>query len=169
MTAGITGEAPEYVDRDALAGALRTVAACWEGPRNEEWPPRQAAAYVTEYLIRDQPKRGSEWLEDGQPGLTPDQARRAVFGYIARAAPGEGPRAWAMVIDALEGRLQPPVAPDNELSCVPGTPLCAWCHRPIPAERGPLARYCRDSHRVSHHRARKREKLTGRPPGRQPR
>jgi hypothetical protein len=35
---------------------------------------------------------------------------------------------------------------------------CQWCQRPIPLARGPKARYCRNSHRVSAHRAAKRER-----------
>jgi hypothetical protein len=46
----------------------------------------------------------------------------------------------------------------------PGIPLsvlkCAWCGKPIPAARGPLARYCTNSHRVTAHKARKRQQAT---------
>jgi hypothetical protein len=33
---------------------------------------------------------------------------------------------------------------------------CAWCSRPIPAARGPKARFCKNGCRVSAHRAKKR-------------
>lgn len=34
---------------------------------------------------------------------------------------------------------------------------CAWCSAPIPVSRGPAARFCKNSHRISAHRAKKRE------------
>lgn len=46
-------------------------------------------------------------------------------------------------------------------SVIPATAVsvltCQWCQAPIPLARGPKARYCRNSHRVSAHRAKKRE------------
>jgi hypothetical protein len=46
---------------------------------------------------------------------------------------------------------------ENAAVAVPDFALrCQWCSAPIPPERGPAARYCRNSHRVSAHRAKKR-------------
>jgi hypothetical protein len=53
-------------------------------------------------------------------------------------------------------------------SAVPVSVLaCQWCSGPIPLARGPKARYCRNSHRVSAHRAKKRQQANaGASPGR---
>jgi hypothetical protein len=37
-------------------------------------------------------------------------------------------------------------------------PRCRWCGEPIPPERGPIAIYCRDSHRVAAAKLAKRER-----------
>lgn len=171
----MTADAGETViDRERLAGALRTAAECWDGPRVPDWPPRPAAAYVIRHMVDDQPRRASEWLGDGQEGLTAEQARRAIFGYVARAAPeGEAGRAWQAVADAYAGVLTAPSdnsgpVPESAAADGPAPRACLWCHRPVPLQRGPLARYCKTGCRVSHHRARKREANRRSPAGTAP-
>ena len=66
-------------------------------------------------------------------------------------------------LDSLEESL----SPDHDRAAVPGFALkCQWCSGDIPPERGPKARYCRNSHRVSAHRAKKRQANAGASPGR---
>jgi hypothetical protein len=56
----------------------------------------------------------------------------------------EWERRWPDPVEAV-----PAAIPDFAL-------LCQWCGNAIPAERGPKAKFCRASHRVSSHRAKKR-------------
>jgi hypothetical protein len=50
---------------------------------------------------------------------------------------------------------------EGSSSTSPAVPVsvltCQWCQGPIPLARGPRARYCRNSHRVSAHKAKKRQ------------
>ena len=57
------------------------------------------------------------------------------------------------------GELEDTEAPGNRQPEVPVSVLkCAWCSRPIPVARGPLAKFCRNGCRVSSARARKRQR-----------
>lgn len=55
--------------------------------------------------------------------------------------------------ERYEGTGMPSSSPAVPLSVL----TCQWCSRPIPLARGPKARYCSNSHRVSAHRAKKRQ------------
>jgi hypothetical protein len=155
MTETLEHDAPA-VDRDELARAIRAAAAAWDGPRLPEAAPRTVAGEVISSRITDQPRRGSAWLGDGQPGLTASQARAAVRAFVMKASlPGYEQRAFQAVLDALEGRLAVPGEHQPELPA--GTPRCRKCGGPIPPERGPLARYCRNACRTAAWKARQRE------------
>ena len=145
------------IDRDELARAIRTAAECWDGPRVPGQLPRDVAEQVISWHVTDQPRRGSAWLGDGEPGLTPAQAQAAVRAFALKAsAPGHEQQAVQLVLDALEGHLQPERS--RELVLDDGTrPRCRQCGGPIPPERGPLAKYCSNAHRNAAWKARQRE------------
>ena len=59
----------------------------------------------------------------------------------------------------LEESLSSSGAPGTRQDAAPVSVLtCQWCQAPIPLARGPKARFCKNSHRVSAHRAAKRER-----------
>jgi hypothetical protein len=147
----------QLIDRDALASALRTAAACWDGPRRPGELPRDVAEQVISWQVQDQPRRGSEWLGDGQPGLTVDQVRAAVRAFVVKASVhGHERQAWQAVLNALEGRLAAPG--EHELPQDDGIrPRCRQCGGPIPEARGPLAKFCRNACRTAAWKAKQRE------------
>lgn len=108
----------------------------------------------------------SEWLA-GMPALTPDGwmpwdpvpaasdpgavlsvavVQGVLSKMLADLVHDEDSRAMArtarQVIAAEMDRL------DGSAPDMSNRPRCAWCGRPIPPERGPLARFCTNSHRV---------------------
>jgi hypothetical protein len=148
MTVTTTDES-QLIDRDVLASALRAAAACWTGPRRDGRDPRAVAEDIISWQVQDQPKRGSAWLGDNEPGLTADQAHSAVRDWVARSVPPEcASQAAQDVIAALEGTL---VAPehDNEPALAPGAsylPACAHCgqrFRPKNRAQKNCSRRCR--------------------------
>ena len=172
ITPGMTATAEDQtqlIGRDELARAIRAAAAAWEGPRVPGELPRDVAEDAISCYVTDQPRRGSQWAGDGQPGLTPDQARRAVrYFTVTASVPGREQQALEAVLAALEDR-QAPQAREAELS--PGAagyrPRCAHCGEAIPPERGPLARFCSSAHKQAAWKAKQRE--TGQEPGLSPR
>lgn len=157
----------EQYSRDDLAKALRTAA--YHHPHRDR--ARQAAAQVIGTHVTDQPKRGSEWHGDGQPGLTFGQYHRSVYDYAARVTVPYDHEAWhrayESVADALDHRLAPP--PDYEPP-PDDKPRCLLCHEPIPETRGKRSKFCCDQHRKNAHGQAKtrqrRERLArlGKPP-----
>jgi hypothetical protein len=142
----------QLIDRDVLASALRTAAACWEGPTCPGKTPRDVAEDAVAWYVNDQPRRGSEWAGDGQPGLTPDQGRRAVRWFAVRSAPdaAQAQRAWQAVLDALEGRL---AAPWHDAK-LPGQVRCAQCAQPF-VPRSSRHLYCAPRCKQAAHIARR--------------
>ena len=162
MTATLEDET-QLIDRDELARALRTAAQCWEGPRLPGVSPRQVAAEVTAGSITDQPRRGSEWMGDNEPGLTVEQAQRAIREYVVRAVPPEYFRqAVQDVLDAIEGYLAAPEH-GNELAPGDGGALrvhCAACGNPF-APKTRKSRYCKPSCRQKAYKDRQKAQGDG--------
>jgi len=151
----------QLIDRASLAQAIRQVAGSWAWPRRPGEEPRAAASLAVETYVLDQPMRGSAWRGDGAPGLSIDQARRAVRAFAVRAAPDEDVAlaAWRAVAEAVASP-QPAsgqLCENSDRGSEPSGRSCGWCRAPLPPERGPLARWCSPAHKNAAWKARKRE------------
>jgi len=141
ITPGMTATLDEtqLIDRDELARAIRTAAACWEGPRvpRRAAPGRRRAGHQ---LAGNRPaaprvrlaRRRPAWPDAG-PGASSRplvrhegvRARPRAAGLAGRPGRAGGP-AWRL--------------PRARPSCPRAPPGAASAGGPIPPERGPLAR-----------------------------
>lgn len=119
---------------DAYQSAMEGAA---ESSAEMPWDPPEAVTRVTARSARHALIKTLEAI--------PDIAERDRLAKVA-----------AREAEKVEQRMESGI-PDSDVLAVPVSVLaCQWCSAPIPLARGPKARYCRNSHRVSAHRAKKR-------------
>ncbi len=98
------------------------------------------------------------------------QAAEAILAVFRQRGPGSflGKELTDLCEQKWPGPEAVPASDESPAAAV-SVLKCAWCSAPIPLARGPQARFCKNSHRINAHRAKKREQEranAGTPPSR---